>query len=195
MSSFPEPYSLATVPTSNGTSFFGFPTFKIGGVCAPPKMVPHTGDPNRTPLPNSRWLHHTALSYMGRAQLGACMWCKVLNWAKLGPKWAKNICLSIPNGPGSLLEKRVFDPVLTHFWSKNGPFSRDFGIFHGPKRVTSGSKWAKNTCLTIPYGPRSLLEKCLFDPFDAFVVLKRPIFKAFWHFPWPKTRHHGLKMG
>ena len=24
-------------------------------------------------------------------------------------------------------------------------------------------------------------------------MLKHPIFKAFWDFPWPKTRHHGLK--
>ena len=34
-----------------------------------------------------------------------------------------------------------------HFWSQNGPFSRLFGIFHGPKRVTKGSKRAKNTYL------------------------------------------------
>ena len=34
-----------------------------------------------------------------------------------GSKWAKNTCLSIQNGPGSLLEKHVFDPFLTHFWS------------------------------------------------------------------------------
>ena len=31
--------------------------------------------------------------------------------------------------------------------------------------------------------------------FYPFLVLKRPIFKAFWHFPWPKTRHHRLKTG
>ena len=29
---------------------------------------------------------------------------------------------------------------FTHFWSQNGPFSRHFGIFHGPKRATTGSK-------------------------------------------------------
>ena len=34
-----------------------------------------------------------------------------------GSKWAKNTCLSIQRGLGSLLEKRVFDPFLTHFWS------------------------------------------------------------------------------
>ena len=39
------------------------------------------------------------------------------------------------------------------------------------------------------------LEKRVFDPiFDPLLVPKRPIFKAFWDFPWPKTRHHGLKM-
>ena len=78
---------------------------------------------------------------------------------QMGPKWAKNTCLSIPNGPGSLLENCVFDPFLTHFWSQNSPFSRHFGIFHGPKRITTGSKWAKNTCLSIPSGLRTTLEK------------------------------------
>ena len=29
--------------------------------------------------------------------------------------------------------------------------------------------------------------------FDAFLVLKRPIFKAFCDFPWLITRHHALK--
>ena len=151
-------------------------------------------------------------------------------------KWAKNTCLSIPNGPTSLVEKRVFDPFFTHFWSENSPFSRHFGIFHAPKRVTTGSKWAENTCLSIPNGPTSLLEKPVLDPFvthhfgifhgpqrvtmgskwakntclgipngptslleqrvfDPFLVPKRPIFKPFWDFPWPKTRHHGLQMG
>ena len=115
-----------------------------------------------TPRPNSRWLHHTALRYAPRVQLGTYMWAKGLNWVKLGSKWAKNICLSIPNGPGSLLEKRVFDPFLTHIWSQNGRFSRYFGIFHGPKRVTTGSKRAKNTCLSIPSGLGTTLEKKFF---------------------------------
>ena len=110
----------------------------------------------------------------------------------MGSKWAKNYCLSIPNGPVSLLEKRVFDPFLTHFWSQNDPFSRHFGIFHGPKPVTMGSKWTNNTCLSIPNDPGSLLVKCVFDP---FLDSNRPIFKAFWHFPWPKTRHDELKTG
>ena len=79
-----------------------------------------------------------------------------------GSKWAKNTCLSIPNDPGSRFEKRVFDPFWTHFWSQNGPFSRHFGIFHGPKRVTTGSKRAKNTCLSIPSGLGTTLEKLIF---------------------------------
>ena len=93
------------------------------------------------------------------------MWWKGLNSVKTGSKRAKNTCLSIPNGPGSLLEKRVFHPFLTHFWSQNGPFSRYFGIFHEPKPVGTGSKWAKTTCLSIINGPGSLLEKCVFHPF------------------------------
>ena len=113
-----------------------------------------------------------------------------------GSKWPKRTSVSIQVGPGSLLEKRVFDPFFTRFGSQNGPFSRHFGIFRGPKRVTTGSKWAKTTCLIIPYGPGSHFGKTRFSPiFDAFLVPKRPIFKAFWDFSWPKTRHHGLKTG
>ena len=50
------------------------------------------------------------------------------------------------------LEKRVFDPFLTHLWSQNGPFSRHFGIFHGPKHATTGSKRPKNTFWRL-FGP------------------------------------------
>ena len=31
--------------------------------------------------------------------------------------------------------------------------------------------------------------------FHPFLVAKQPIFKAFWDFPWPKTRHQSLKTG
>ena len=82
-----------------------------------------------------------------------------------GLKCGHFTCLRILNGPRSLLEKRVFDPFLTHSWSQNGPFSGHFGILDGPKCVTTGSKWAKNTCLSIPNGPGSLLEKCVLNPF------------------------------
>ena len=106
---------------------------------------------------------------------------------QMGSKWAKNTCLSIPKGPGSLLEKHIFDPFLTHFLSQNGPFSRHFGIFHGPKRVTTGSKRAKNTCLCIPNGPGSLLEKHVFDPFlTHFLSQNGPFSRHFGIFHGPK---------
>ena len=92
------------------------------------------------------------------------MWWKGLNSVKTGSKWAKNIRLSIPNGRGSFLEKRLFEPFLTHFWSQNGPFSRHFGILHGPKRATTGSKRPKNACLSIPSGLGTTLEKIFFSP-------------------------------
>ena len=117
---------------------------------------------NLHPSPNSRWLHHTALRYVQRAQSGAYMWWKGLNSFKTGSKRAQNTYLSTPNGRRSLLEKRVFDPFWTHFWSQNGPFSRHFGMFHGPKRATTGSKRPKNTCLGIPRGPGTTLEKMIF---------------------------------
>ena len=58
--------------------------------------------------------------------------------------------------------KNAFLTHLTHFWSQNGPFSRHFGIFHGPKRVTTGSKRPKTTCLSIPSGLGTTLEKVIF---------------------------------
>ena len=73
--------------------------------------------PIYTPLPNSRWLRHTALRYVRRVELGAYMWLKALNAVKTASKWAKNTFLSIPIGPVSLLKKRVFDPFLSLFWS------------------------------------------------------------------------------
>ena len=54
-----------------------------------------------------------------------------------------------PNGLGSFLEKRIFDPFLTHFLSQNNPFLRHFGILGGPKRATTSSKRAKNTPKTL----------------------------------------------
>ena len=52
----------------------------------------------------------------------------------------------------------------------------------------------QRACTTISDGPRG--EELRFSPsFDPFLVVNQPLFKAFWDFPWAKTRHHGLKMG
>ena len=149
---------------------------------------------NLYPFPNSRWLHHTALRYGRRAQSGACMWWKGLNSVKTSSKRAKNTCLSIPNGVGSLLEKRVFDPFLTHFWSQNGPFSRHCGIFHEPKPVATGSKWAKTTCLSIINGPGSFLEKRVFHRFLTHCWSQNgPFSRYFGIFHGPKRATRGSK--
>ena len=63
------------------------------------------------------------------------------------------------------MRKCVFDPFLTQFWSQDSPFSRRFGICHGPKRITTGSNLAKNACLSIPNGPSYLLENTFFTLF------------------------------
>ena len=104
---------------------------------------------------------------------------------KTGSKRAKNTCFSIPTGPGSFVEKHIFDPFLTHFWSQNGPFSTHYGIFHEPKPVTTGSKWAKTTCLSIINGPGSLLEKRVFDP----------LLTHCWSRNGPFSRHFGIFHG
>ena len=51
---------------------------------------------------------------------------------------------------------------VVQFWSQNGPFSKVFRIFHGPKCATTGSKWAKDTCLSIPSGLGTTLKKIFF---------------------------------
>ena len=112
-------------------------------------------------------------------------WWKGLNSIKTGSNWAKSTCLSIPNGLGSLLEKHVFDPSLTHFWYQNRPLSRHFGIFHGPKRAPTGSKLAESTSLSIPNGPGSPLEKCVFNPFLTHL----------WSQHSPFSRHFGIFRG
>ena len=120
-----------------------------------------------------------------RAQSGAYMWWKGRKSVKTGSKPAKNTCLSMPNGPGSLLEKYALDPFLTHFWSQNGPLSRHFGIFYEPKPLATGSKWAKTTCLSIINGPGSFLEKRVFDPFLTHC----------WSQNGPFSRHFGIFHG
>ena len=98
-------------------------------------------------------------------------------WLAMGSKRAHFTCLCIPNGLRSFLEKHIFDPFLTHFWSRNSPFSRHLGILGGPKRATTSSKRAKNTCFGIPCGPRSFLKKAIFflQPVD--------LVDPFWHPP------------
>ena len=86
-----------------------------------------------------------------------------------GSKWAKTTCLSIINGPGSFLKKGICDPFLTYCWSQNGPFPRHFGIFQGPKRAATGSKRPKNTCLSIPSGLGTTLEKIIFFALGTLV--------------------------
>ena len=100
---------------------------------------------------------------------GAYMWWKGLNSVKTGSKRAKNTCWSIINGPGSFLKKRLFDPFWTYCWSQNGSFPRHFGIFQGPKRATMGSKQPKNTCLSIPSGLGTTLEKMFFFALGTLV--------------------------
>ena len=55
----------------------------------------------------------------------------------------------------------------------------------GLKHLFEHPKWSRINFRKTRFGP-------IFDP---FLVPKQPIFKAFWDFPWGKTRHHGLKMG
>ena len=50
-----------------------------------------------------------------------------------------------------------------------------FWIFHGPKRVTTGSNRAKNTCLSIPSGLGTTLEKLFSSPWKTGKLLDPPL--------------------
>ena len=80
-------------------------------------------------------------------------------WLAVGSKWAHLTCFGTPNGLGLFLGNSIFDPLLTHFLSRNSPFSRNFGTSGGSKLATTSSKHAKNTCFGIPCGPGSFLKK------------------------------------
>ena len=67
-----------------------------------------------------------------------------------------------PKWCGIIFGKHIFDPFLTHFLSHNNPFSRHFGILGGPRRATTSSKCAKNTCFWHPMWSRIIFEKRLF---------------------------------
>ena len=86
---------------------------------------------------------------------------------------------------------------LTHFLSHNGPFSRHFGLFHGPKRVFLGSKWAKNTCLSIPHGPDHFWEITFLTHFSPIFGLETAHFQGILGFSMvhnaPPRAQNGLK--
>ena len=103
----------------------------------------------------------------------------------MGSKWAHSTCLCTPNNPKVSLEKHIFDPFLTDFWSQNSPFSRHFVTLEWPKWLAMGSKGAHFTCLGTPHGLGSFLEKHIFDPFLTL----------FWSRNSPFSRHFGILGG
>ena len=146
-----------------------------------------------SPLPNPRWLHQTALRYVQRVQLGAYRRQKGLNWAQNG-------LILFVSAPRMVQDHFWEKAILTHFspifCSQNGPFSKHFGIFHMPKRVTTGSKWAKKHLFEHPQWSTINFGKTSFQPiFDQFLVPKRPLFKAFGIFHGPKRVTTGSKWG
>ena len=92
-------------------------------------------------------------------------------WLAMGSKRAHFSCLGTPNGLGSFLEIHISDPFLIHFLCQNSPFSRHFGILGGPRRATTSSKRAKNTCVGIPCCPRSFLKKSSFFFCTRWILL------------------------
>ena len=77
----------------------------------------------------------------------------------------------------------VNQPLFKAFWDFPWAKTRHHGLKMGPNHLFEHHKWS-----------RIIFGKTRFSPiFDPFLVPKRPIFKAFWDFPWPITHQHGLK--
>ena len=85
--------------------------------------------------------------YAISVQIGAFMWLYGLKWVKIGSKRAQITRLGTPNGPGSFLEKCVFDPFLAHLWSQKRPVFRASWDSLGANWATTGSGRAKTTFL------------------------------------------------
>ena len=112
----------------------------------------------------------------------------------MGSKWAHSTCLCTPSSPKVSLEKHIFAPFLSDFWSQNSPFSRHFVTLEGPKWLAMGSKWAHFTCLGTPNGPISFLENHIFDPFLTFFLSQNsPFSRHFVTLEWPKWLAMGSK--
>ena len=64
---------------------------------------------------------------------------------------AKNICLCTPNGPGSILEKGIFDaflvpkrPIFKSVWDFPWAKMRHHGLKTGQKHLCEHPKWSRN---------------------------------------------------
>ena len=112
----------------------------------------------------------------------------------MGSKWAHSTCLSTPNSPEVSLQKSIFDPFLTDFWSQNSPFSRHFVTLEWPKWLAMGSKRAHFTCLGTPNGLGSFSAKHIFNPFwTHFLSQSSPFLRHFGILEWPKWLAMGSK--
>ena len=117
-------------------------------------------------------------------------------WLAMGSKWAHFTCLGNPSGLRSFLEKHIFDPFLTHFWSQTRLFSRHFGILGEPKPATKTSKRAENTCFGIPCGPRSHSKKFFFlHPRTLLTHWHPPLWATSCSLPQPSRPRYGGRLG
>ena len=90
--------------------------------------------------------------------------------------------------------KLRFSPIFEPFLVLNQPLFKAFWDYPWTKTRQHGLKMSPNHLFEHPEWSWITFGKTRFSPiFDAYLGPKRPIFKAFWDFPWPKTRHHGLK--
>ena len=75
-------------------------------------------------------------------------------------------CLCTPNGPASFLVNFA-SPMFDALSVPKRHIFNAYWVFHGPKRVTVGSKRAKKTSWRLESGPRTISEKNLsFRPQD-----------------------------
>ena len=70
-----------------------------------------------------------------------------------------------------------------------------YNLVHVAKWAKLGQNGLKMGGMSTPNGPRSFLETQFGALFDAFLVTKRPILKAFWDVGVVQMAPNGLQMG
>ena len=89
-----------------------------------------------------------------------------------------------------------FGYTFDAFFFINWPFFTDFWDLRGAKK---DSKQGPNRLVSFSCSCQMLQDhlwrNMFVTNFDRFLLPKRPIFKALWHFPWSKTCSNKLQTG
>ena len=93
----------------------------------------------------------------------------------------------------NFLEKCFLDPFLTHLWSKNGPFSKHFGIFMGQNASPRAENGLKTLVIVSQMVESNFCKNTFLTHFSSFWLQGWPTFKIM-GFSVGQMCNHGLKL-